>query len=342
MKSSYLSELQSTVNTNVFIMMRYRSNDHFLTIERAIKNALLEYGLVARLAKDSAIVDDIWENITIYMKHCRFGIVIFEDIDEREFNPNISLELGYMYASGKRCLLLKEQRMPLLPTDICGRIYRNFDVLNLKQSIENQISEWCNKDLGIEVPGENHSPRFVIVYDNASEDPEFRSWGRYNTAYNFNGGIQLLKEKQTNLEEKPQSIINLYAKGSESVGINKDFSLLNGQVRFEYKAKQSGAQNPNLLFCMIPMQGMPRDLLEVGAKVMDESANAYSPYRVRYFVPEKHINDNTWHQAYIDFDFRKIDKATHSIFAPRINDGCPRPGSGEIQIRDIEILSVVL
>jgi len=138
MKSSSItvSARQQTSNQNVFVMMHYRSDSHFKEIEDCIRESLSEYALVARLAKDRAIVDDLWENIVLYMKHSRFGIALFEDIDEREFNPNISLELGYMYALGKRCLLLKEKRMPRLPTDIYGRIYRDFDVLNLRSSIE--------------------------------------------------------------------------------------------------------------------------------------------------------------------------------------------------------------
>ena len=57
--------------------------------------------MIARFAKDRALVDGLWDNIVLYMRHCRFGLVVFEDIDEREFNPNISLELGYMYALGR-------------------------------------------------------------------------------------------------------------------------------------------------------------------------------------------------------------------------------------------------
>ena len=142
-----VSELQQTSNQNVFIMMRYRTSPHFKEIEDCIRETLSKYGLIARLAKDRAIVDDLWENIILYMRHSRFGVALFEDIDEREFNPNISLELGYMYALGKRCLLLKEKRMPRLPTDIYGRIYRDFDALNLLSSIGKQIREWCEKDL---------------------------------------------------------------------------------------------------------------------------------------------------------------------------------------------------
>ena len=339
--SKYLTELQQTSNSNVFIMMRYRRlNPHFIEIEECIRKTLKLYGLIGRLAKDSAIVDDIWGNIVLYMEQCRFGIVVYEDIDEREFNPNISLELGYMYATGKRCLLLKEERMPRLPTDICGKIYKDFDALNLSSSIEKQIHEWCKNDLGLKIIDESlqlTTKHTEIIYDNQSEDPDFRTWGVFATDGLFMKHIVLKRENDTDSDIKIYPFIELSADSTESVGINKYFDILKGKVRFEYKAIQSTAENPNLLFCMIPMQGKPYELLEVGAKVTDEPANAFSPYRERYFVPEWHIGDNLWHQTTIDFDFKNTPKASYSIFAPRINEGCPRPGGGKLQVKNIEI-----
>lgn len=339
--SSFLAELQRTSNQNVFIMMRYRSSPHFTKIEESIRNALRDYGLVARLAKDCAIVDDLWENIVLYIEHSRFGIAVFEDIDEREFNPNISLELGYMYALGKRCLLLKERRMPRLPTDICGRIYRDFDALDLSASIEKQIREWCMNDLRLmaaDLSSDPSSRQYVIAFDNQSEDPEFRAWGVFSSDRLFSEHIKLHRLEGSGRPGLPISFMQLLTKGTESAGINKDLPFLQGRARFEYKAVHSSAENPNLLFCMIPMKGRLKDLIEVGAKRRGEAANAYSPYRVRYFVPESHIGDGSWHQAEIDFDFRTTPDAAYSIFAPRINEGCPRPGPGELHVRNIEIL----
>jgi hypothetical protein len=339
--TALLSELQQTSNQNVFVMMRYRSTPHFQEIEESIRETFSEYGLVARLAKDRAVVDDLWENIVLYMKHSRFGVAIFEDIDEREFNPNISLELGYMYALGKRCLLLKEKRMPRLPTDIYGRIYRDFDALNLRSSLEKQIREWCKIDLQLSPIGQypkTDSTNLIILYDNLTEDPEFRTWGVFSTDGLFSKHIRLHWDDESGDSGKISPFIDLSAENTESVGINKVFKVLRGRARFEYRSMYSDAENPNLLFCMIPMKGKLIDLLEVGAKETAEPANAYSPYRLRYFVPESQISDKVWHKAYIDFDFSTIPDATYSIFAPRINEGCPRPGGGRLQIRNLELL----
>lgn len=340
-QSEKLAELQRSSDENVFIMMRYRSSAHFKEIEASIREGLADYGLNARFAKDSAIVDDLWQNIVHYMKNCRYGLAVFEDIDEREFNPNISLELGYMYALNRRCLLLKEKRMPRLPVDICGRIYRDFDALNIRTTVINQINEWCERDLGLicisKILPATHV-RYVIVYDNKTQDPEFRTWGMYSSIGYFSRHINLKNIQDESNESR--LVLELTTDGTESIGVNKEFPSLKGRVRFNYKAEKSSASNLNLLFCMIPMKGQLCDLIEVGANVMDEFENAYSPYRVRYFVPQKHVGDLVWHEGIIDFDFTEIPSASYSIFAPRINEGCPRPGAGNILLKDIQFLAV--
>jgi predicted nucleotide-binding protein len=74
-------------------------------------------------------------------------VAIFEEIDEREFNPNIALELGFMLALNKRCLILKDQRMPKMPTDIVGKLYKEFDTYNIETSVTRSVEAWAH-DIG--------------------------------------------------------------------------------------------------------------------------------------------------------------------------------------------------
>ena len=134
---------------SVFVMMRYLESDNYAAIESATVRELEAYGLTVRLAKNKAYSDDLWDNVRIYMHASKYGVAVFEEIDERKFNPNVSMELGYMYALGKRVLLLKDKRMPTLPTDIVGRIYRPFDTYNIAATIKTQIKAWAENDLGL-------------------------------------------------------------------------------------------------------------------------------------------------------------------------------------------------
>ncbi len=141
-------DLKLTYKQNVFVMMKFSDESQFSELELSIRYAVYKYDLFARLAKDRAYREDIWHNIVFYMQNCEYGIAVFEEINVREFNPNISMELGFMYALGRSCLLLKDKRMPRLPVDICGKIYKDFDTYDIRKTVTQRISEWCEHDLG--------------------------------------------------------------------------------------------------------------------------------------------------------------------------------------------------
>lgn len=134
---------------NIFIMMRYEDSEILSVIESTIRNSISSLGLQAHFAKDKSFSDILWENVQLYMNCCRFGIAVFEQIDNKNFNPNISVELGYLLAQNKRCLLLKEQRLITLPSDITGYLYKEIDMFNIEKTITEQINKWIVVDLGL-------------------------------------------------------------------------------------------------------------------------------------------------------------------------------------------------
>jgi hypothetical protein len=345
-QTTLLNELEQTFPRNVFVMMRYRSVAYFEEIETTLRTAFSEYNLIARFAKDAALSDDLWENVQYYMRYCRLGVAVFEEIDERDFNPNISLELGYMYALNRRCLLLKDKRMPRLPTDTCGKIYRDFDTYNLASSLAKAVSDWCNRDLRLSKSSADESEKRTgtLIFDSDLEDPEFRGWGAYDTTRLFESHIQLVSSSKGTESPGKSEAIQVHADAAESVGVNKKLATLFGTVRFRYKALESKAKVLNLYFVMIPMQkeALEDSLLEVGGSRRADPDNAYSPYRKRFYIPHEHIGDGKWHEGGIDFDFRGVPTAKYSIFAARINEGCPKPGPGKLLLRGIKVISYVL
>lgn len=126
-------------------MMRYRDAQQYRDIENAIRTQTSRYSLKTHLASDNAYASKLWDSICVYMIACDFGIAVFEEIDTRNFNPNISIELGFMFALGKECLLLKDKRMPNLPTDFCGHLYKQFDTYKIHDSINQQIASWVSE-----------------------------------------------------------------------------------------------------------------------------------------------------------------------------------------------------
>lgn len=136
---------------NVFIAMRFRPAKQFSDIHLAIKTGLAKYGLNGMRSDDRLYPPDgdLWNNICVYIMGCKFGVCVFEEIDEREFNPNVPLEYGFMRAMNRQVLLLKDLRMPKMPSDMTGKLYRHFDTYNITSTIHEQISQWAERDLGL-------------------------------------------------------------------------------------------------------------------------------------------------------------------------------------------------
>lgn len=145
------SEDHPTFDSNIFIAMRFRPGKQFFEIHEAVKSGLAKYGLNGLRSDDKTYPpdSDLWTNMCVYMMGCKYGVCIFEEIDEREFNPNVPLEYGFMRAMNRQVLLLKDIRMPKMPSDMTGKLYRNFDTYNITLTIHEQISQWTERDLGL-------------------------------------------------------------------------------------------------------------------------------------------------------------------------------------------------
>jgi len=63
---------------------------------------------------------------------CRYGIAFFENTHDNGLNYNLTIEVGGMLLSGRRCALLKDQTVPAMPTDLVGQIYKSVDLVELQ------------------------------------------------------------------------------------------------------------------------------------------------------------------------------------------------------------------
>ncbi|MBP2377029.1 hypothetical protein JOF42_000524 [Microbacterium phyllosphaerae] len=134
---------------NVFIMMRFGATPQMKQIHDAIVAGLAEHGMNAVRADDRDYTGELWSNIEVYLTGCAYGIAVFEDIEQRDYNPNVSLELGYLMGRGKRTLLLKEKRLPNMPSDVVHRLYKEFDGFDIDNSIKREVGTWITRDLRI-------------------------------------------------------------------------------------------------------------------------------------------------------------------------------------------------
>jgi len=131
-----------------FIMMRYGESKAHNNILKTIKKTLENLGIKGVVAKDKEYHDDLYYNILTYIFSCNFGIAVFERINQEEFNPNVSFEVGYMKALNKHVCLLKDTTLKSLQTDIIGKIYQQFDTRNPEETIPEVLVKWMkDKDI---------------------------------------------------------------------------------------------------------------------------------------------------------------------------------------------------
>lgn len=129
-------------NKIAFIMMQFGNTQEHSDILKSIKKTLDKYGLIGIRADDKIFHNDNFYNILTYLHGCDFGIAVFEKISRKSFNPNVSLEIGYLFALNKQVCLLKEKSIQTLPSDLIGKLYQEFDIKKCDISINNVVRNW--------------------------------------------------------------------------------------------------------------------------------------------------------------------------------------------------------
>lgn len=138
---------------NVFGMTRFpdeSGNDPVDDALSAVRVELARHDLSFHLASDRAMSDDLWTNVAAHMWASRYGLAIFEDRRGRGLNYNLTIEVGGMVMTGRRCLLLKDSSIGSMPTDLVGMIYKPVD-LGKPETVKSAVTDWVTKDLRLSV-----------------------------------------------------------------------------------------------------------------------------------------------------------------------------------------------
>lgn len=136
------------IDRNAFIMMRFGNTKAHKSILLSIKSVLNKYGINALRADDKEYHEDLFPNVLTYLHGCKFGIAVFERLEEEEFNPNVSLEVGYLRAFKKPICLLKDKTLKTLQTDLVGKLYKSFDPQDPDSTIPKELEKWLrDKDI---------------------------------------------------------------------------------------------------------------------------------------------------------------------------------------------------
>lgn len=141
---------------NVFGMTRFpdeEADDPLDPVKPALKVArevCASHQLQFHLASDRAMHDDLWTNIAAHMWGSRYGVAFFEDlaVPKRGINYNLTIEVGGMLMTGRRCALLKDESIERMPTDLVGQIYKPVRLRDLA-TVRKALHGWIRDDLGL-------------------------------------------------------------------------------------------------------------------------------------------------------------------------------------------------
>ena len=129
--------------------MRFGSTPEHSAILAALEKVSRETGVPLIRADHRLYHDDLFENVRIYLHGCSFGIAVFEDAEARGFNPNVSLEVGYLHALGKHVLHLKSSSLSKMPTDLLSKLYCPYDSANVDAGTKIFISDWISRRVNV-------------------------------------------------------------------------------------------------------------------------------------------------------------------------------------------------
>lgn len=136
--------------SNAFIMLRFGETTAHVEITKVIRDTLSRFGISGLRADDKQYHDDLFGNVLTYIYGCRFGIAVFERLEQDDFSPNVAFEVGYMRALNKSVCLLKDKTLKTLPTDLVGKLYKSFDTHAPSETIPPQLEKWLrDKDVVI-------------------------------------------------------------------------------------------------------------------------------------------------------------------------------------------------
>ena len=134
----------SDPSRTAFLIMQFGDTKLHQKIVKAVRATFAKNGITVVRADDKEYHSHLYFNILTYMHGCGIGIAIFERINSDDFNPNVSLEVGYMLAQGKPVCLMKDKTLKSLQSDLVGTLYRNFDPQDAEKTIENSVDQWLS------------------------------------------------------------------------------------------------------------------------------------------------------------------------------------------------------
>lgn len=144
----------SAFEQNVMLITRFPRGpeDHYTDLIDDIRKAVEAHGLTLQIASDGNAEDTLWANVVTYMWASKYAIVLIDNADGK-FNSNVLIEVGGMMMTGRRCAILRDKSVRIMPSDLIGHIYKSSDLADHQATVE-LVHGWIKNDLKISTCGE--------------------------------------------------------------------------------------------------------------------------------------------------------------------------------------------
>ena len=124
----------------IFVIMPFR--EELNKVYEIIKDIFASKGYSAIRADEKEFTNDLWENVRVYLECCNVAVAVFDKNDQDNYNPNVAIEVGYMLSKGNKVCLLKDKKLPKLPSDLISKMYKEYDSGDVEGTLPEQLGLW--------------------------------------------------------------------------------------------------------------------------------------------------------------------------------------------------------
>lgn len=126
----------------IFVIMPFR--EELNKVYEIIKDIFASKGYSAIRADEKEFTNDLWENVRVYLECCNVAVAVFDKNDQDNYNPNVAIEVGYMLSKGNKVCLLKDKKLPKLPSDLISKMYKEYDSDDVEGTLPEQLGLWIS------------------------------------------------------------------------------------------------------------------------------------------------------------------------------------------------------
>lgn len=124
----------------IFVIMPFQ--EELNKVYEIIKDIFASKGYSAIRADEKEFTNDLWENVRVYLECCNVAVAVFDKNDQDNYNPNVAIEVGYMLSKGNKVCLLKDKKLPQLPSDLISKMYKEYDSDDIEGTLPKQLELW--------------------------------------------------------------------------------------------------------------------------------------------------------------------------------------------------------